>query len=346
MQQHENMASRAAAIGTRSIWLLTLLLVAAAGSAAARHALQLPPIAQPPSGETHPGKIVWADLVTPDLKQAEQFYGPLLHWSFTAAPGDAHFAVASLAGRPIAGLVERATAGQQRQPAWLPFIAVRDVEAAQHRAVADGARLLAGPRDYPRRGQQAVLADPDGAVFAVLASSSGDPPDELADPGEWIWAALLVDHPQQEAQFYHSLFDYQLYDLSENDARSTASVAAAAERPQRVILASEDYARAGIYPLPQDGRHRRPHWLNFVRVQDTAAAVTQAVALGGRVLVEPRIDRHGGLIAVIADPAGAPLGLMEWPAAGTEGAPGEPQIPQRASDAESPSGAAPAGGTP
>jgi len=34
--------------------------------------------------------------------------------------------------------------------------------------------------------------------------------------------------------------------------------------------------------------------------------------LGGRVLVEPRIDRHGGRIAVVADPSGAPVGLMEW----------------------------------
>jgi predicted enzyme related to lactoylglutathione lyase len=30
------------------------------------------------------------------------------------------------------------------------------------------------------------------------------------------------------------------------------------------------------------------------------------------VLVEPHEDRHGGMITVIADPAGAPLGLMEW----------------------------------
>jgi len=29
-------------------------------------------------------------------------------------------------------------------------------------------------------------------------------------------------------------------------------------------------------------------------------------------LVEPRMDRHGGMVAVMADPAGAPFGLMEW----------------------------------
>jgi predicted enzyme related to lactoylglutathione lyase len=38
----------------------------------------------------------------------------------------------------------------------------------------------------------------------------------------------------------------------------------------------------------------------------------KVAALGGRVLVEPRIDRHGGKVAVVADPLGAAFGLLEW----------------------------------
>ena len=30
------------------------------------------------------------------------------------------------------------------------------------------------------------------------------------------------------------------------------------------------------------------------------------------MLVKPFPDRHGGLTAVVADPAGAPFGLLEW----------------------------------
>jgi predicted enzyme related to lactoylglutathione lyase len=45
---------------------------------------------------------------------------------------------------------------------------------------------------------------------------------------------------------------------------------------------------------------------------DAAGAAAKAVALGGRVVVEPHIDRHGGKVAVVADPTGAPFGLMEW----------------------------------
>jgi len=38
----------------------------------------------------------------------------------------------------------------------------------------------------------------------------------------------------------------------------------------------------------------------------------KVTALGGHVLVEPRMDRHGGKVAIVSDPAGAPFGLLEW----------------------------------
>ncbi len=41
--------------------------------------------------------------------------------------------------------------------------------------------------------------------------------------------------------------------------------------------------------------------------------VAKVVALGGRILVEPRLDRHGGKVAIVADPLGAVFGLLEWP---------------------------------
>ena len=79
-----------------------------------------------------------------------------------------------------------------------------------------------------------------------------------------------------------------------------------------MILSSDDFARASANAFPAGSAHRHAHWLNFIRVDSTADSVAKAVALGGRVLVEPHVDRHGGQVAVVADPAGAPFGLMEW----------------------------------
>ena len=282
--------------------LCALLLYAICVATVMAAPLELPPLVQPANAEHHVGKVIWVDLVTPDLASAKRFYSGLFGWTFRDIHGgETDYAVAFLDGQPVGGLLHRLVPpGEHRQPAWLAFIAVRDVDAAKRTALAHGAKVVVEPRSYPQRGRQAVFADPEGAVFAVLASSSGDPPDFLAAPGEWIWSSLLAQDPDTDAAFYQALFGYDVFDLPSDDGL------------EHVILSTDDYARASVNALPSDSSRRHPHWLNFVRVVDAVGVAAKAVALGGRVLVEPHVDRHGGNVAVVADPAGAPFGLMEW----------------------------------
>ncbi len=262
----------------------------------------LPPLTDPATHERHIGKPIFAELVTPDLPAAEKFYGSLLGWTFQEVPlSGIHYAEARLNGQPVAGLVERPIpAGVHRQSAWIVFISVSDVDSAQATATARGAKVLFAPHDVPGLGREAVFADPQGAVFAVLASASGDPPDVLAATGAWMWASLRTTDPDTDAAFYQALFNYDVFEIpGKSDA-------------QRFILADDAYARASANPLPGDHPNAHPHWLDFVRVTDAQQAATQVTALGGRVLVPPRIDRQGGRVAVVTDPLGAPFGLMEW----------------------------------
>jgi predicted enzyme related to lactoylglutathione lyase len=265
--------------------------------------LQLPAIVEPASQEHHVGKIVFVELVTPDLGAAKQFYAGLFGWTFRDIQGGGtKYAEAFLDGRPVAGLIHKEVpAGEHRQPVWLSFFAVGDVDAAKKVAVQNGAKVLFEPHNVPDRGQEAVFADPQGAVFVVLASNSGDPPDVLATPGEWIWSSLITSDPDADAAFYQKLFNYEVFDLP-----ATPGV-------QHLLLASDDYARASVNTLSVDKPKAHPHWLNYVRVEDAVKMSAKVVKLGGRVLVEPQIDRHGGRVAVVVDPLGAPFGLLEWP---------------------------------
>jgi len=264
---------------------------------------RLPPLLDPASQERHTGKTVFVELVTPDIAAAKQFYAGMFGWTFRDLQFDGiKYAQASLNGHPVSGLIQRdVPAGEHRQPAWLTFLSVRDVAAAKTTALQHGAKVLLEPRDFPDRGWEAVLADPQGAVFALLASSSGDPPDVMAAPGDWIWSSLVTSDPDTGAAFYQALFDYEVFELpTENGA-------------EHLLLASDTYARASVNSPPANATNFHPHWLNFVRVDDTEKMTAKAVALGGRVLVNPRVDRHGGKVAVVADPLGAPFGLLEWP---------------------------------
>ena len=283
--------------------LLAVLLGLACAVPVMAAPIQLPAIVEPASQEHHVGKLIFVELVTPDLAVAKQFYAGLFGWTFRdIQAGGTEYAEAFLDGRPVAGLIHKnVPANEHRQPAWLSFFAVSDVDAAKKVALQNAAKVLFEPHSIPDRGREAVFADPQGAVFAVLASSSGDPSDVLAEPGEWIWSSLITSNPDTDAAFYQKLFDYEVFEFP------------ASEGVQHLLLATDNYARASANTLPANRPNAHPHWLNYVRVEDTVKMTAKVVALGGRVLVEPRIDRHGGKVAVVADPFGAPFGLLEWP---------------------------------
>jgi uncharacterized protein len=282
--------------------LLAVAFLGTAGCATVQAPLQFPAIAAPPSQEHHVGKVIFLELVTPDLAAAKQFYAGLFGWTFRdIQAGTREYAEASLDGRPVAGLLHREMPeGQRRQPAWLTYISAPDVDAAAKTALERGAKVLFEPHTIPDRGREAVLADPQGAVFAVLASSSGDPADVLAAPGEWIWSSLITSDPKTDADFYQALFGYEVFELPADPGA------------RHLMLASENYARASANTLPAAKPDVHPHWLNYVRVEDAVKTAAKVVALGGRVLVEPRVDRHGGMVAIVADTSGAPFGLLEW----------------------------------
>ncbi len=286
---------------SRGLSVVFFGLIAAGPAGAATS--DVPPISTAASPEHHVGKVVFVELVTPDIVQSEHFYGELFGWKFhDFKAGITDYAEASLDGHLVAGLVHKEIpAGQHLQPSWLSFFATKDVDGAETTAVKDGAKVLREPHDVPDRGRQAVFSDPQGAVFAVLASSSGDTPDVLAEPGEWIWSSLITSDPGTDAAFYQTLFDYEVFETPSPDGA------------EHLTLATENYARASANPLPANKSGMHPHWLNYIRVDDAAATSQKLVALGGRVLVAPHLDRHGGNIAIVADPFGAPFGLMEWP---------------------------------
>lgn len=282
--------------------LLAAVVCTAAGAIAAP--MQLPPINDPPTSEHHTGKVVMLQLVTPDIEASKRFYGGLFNWTFRdIAGGKTPYVQALLDGSPVAGLKQKdLQKNANRTPAWLGFFSVPDADAAAKTAAQHGGKVLFEPHLLPDRGRQAVLADPQGAVFGVLASSSGDTPDELAAPGEWIWSSLITSDVDASGGFYQSLFNYEVFEMDDDNDGNT----------DHILFSSENYARASANPLPANKPDVRPHWIHFVRVEDAQAASKKAVELGGRVVVEPRPDRHGGRIAVITDPQGVHVGLMEW----------------------------------
>jgi predicted enzyme related to lactoylglutathione lyase len=253
--------------------------------------------------ELRPGKFVWIDLFTPDPLAARKFYGALFGWSFVDLGDPARpYTLAYLGDEPVAGIATRSAArASERRSRWVAYMSVPDVAQAADRAAKQGGKVLVSSREVPDRGTMAVLADPDNVPVGLIHSSSGDPPDELAPVGDWIWALYQSLNPTAAAAFYQQLGNYE--------------VVADERFPDREVylLATAGYARAVVSDIPLERADQiRPDWLYFIRVEDIDATLATATKLGAQVLVAPRPDLLGGRMAAIRDPAGAPLGLMEW----------------------------------
>ena len=160
-------------------------------------------------------------------------------------------------------------------------------------------RTLLATRTLPDRGTFAILADPELALFGVMKSSSGDPPDYQADIGDWLWVEMFSAAPGVAAKFYGDLFGYR---VSEPEV---------AEEVVEYVLSAQGYARAGIGKLPENS-DSHPTWLGFVRVADVAQTVATAVSLGGTALYAPNPDTLDGNLAIIADPFGAIFAVVRW----------------------------------
>jgi uncharacterized protein len=259
---------------------------------------KLPPLNTVSGSPRLPGKFVWADLVTDDVPAAQKFYAGLFGWNFRYV-GD--YVIACNDDRPLGGIFHRPRpADQSAQPRWFGYISVPSVNRAKKTVTRLGGKMLVQPQELPKRGLQAVFADPEGALFGVVNSSSGDSPDFLADPGDWIWIQLLSRDGRKAAEFYSAVGGYKIVENGETN------------RVSDFVLTSEGYARATVRTIPAANTQVQPTWLPFVRVKSVAESVARAKQLGGTVLFEPRPELLDGKVAVIADPTGAAIGVMEW----------------------------------
>jgi predicted enzyme related to lactoylglutathione lyase len=258
----------------------------------------LPPLTNLSGSPRLPGKFVWADLVTDDVLAAQKFYTGLFGWKFYDYGG---YLIGRNDDRPMCGMFQRPRpADSSAKPRWLGFISVANVERAREAVIKAGGRVLAKPQKMPKRGEQAVFADAEGALFGVVKSSAGDPEDFLAEPGDWIWIQLLSRDGHKAAEFYREVAGYTIMENHETNRLSD------------YVLTSEGYARATVRTLQTDDAKVRPTWLPFVRVKDVGESVALTKQLGGKVWIEPKSEFLNGKVAVIADPTGAAIGLLEW----------------------------------
>jgi len=285
---------------------VTLFGATTAAAACGGRGYTVPPVTATPTAERHLGKWVWFDLLTHDGDATERFYSELFGWEFAEpASDDSPFRSISLGGTPIAGMFV-VPEGDDRvsRARWVPYVSVADVDDAVRFVERHGGEVLAEAQDLADRGRLAVVEDPQGAVFGMLHSASGDPADLDAVPGGFLWTELWTHDVQDAVNFYHGLAGYS-HVVVQFPSAGDYDVLQAEERP-----------RAGVLELPFEGVD--PNWLPYVRVDDPQAIAQRAEELGGAVFLGPHEELRRGTVAIIIDPSGAALTIQQWPIPGEE----------------------------
>jgi hypothetical protein len=118
------------------------------------------------------GTLCWADLSTPDAKRAADFYSGLFGWNLSAAEKDPSGYLHIKNGEHfIGGIPPSAHRQPGVPPHWLIYIQVDDVDAIASKAKEMGARLHLPPMTMEGVGRMSVIADPQGAAFAIFKSA-------------------------------------------------------------------------------------------------------------------------------------------------------------------------------
>lgn len=106
--------------------------------------------------------LCWNELHANDPEVAKAFYSAL-GWGLKESPEYTEF---TASGKAIGGMIRSHT--PQYPSYWMPYFAVADCDATVAKAKAGGANAYVEPTDIPTVGRFAVLADPQGAIFAVI----------------------------------------------------------------------------------------------------------------------------------------------------------------------------------
>jgi len=125
--------------------------------------------------KTH-GAFSWLELMTNDPVAAGEFYKEIFGWSVQAMPmpsGEGEYHIASIGDKQFGGMMAKPP-GYEGPPMWGGYFTVEDVDAIVEKVTSLGGKVHKPAETIPGVGRFAVLADPQGAVFQVMAYSMAE----------------------------------------------------------------------------------------------------------------------------------------------------------------------------
>lgn len=156
---------------------------------------------------THaPGTFCFAELASPEVASARQFYGDLFGWTtdeVTSSSGP--YSLFQIEGQVVGGL-RGITRGRQR---WIPYLAVEHLDRTVAHAERLGAHLGDEPFDVSGVARMATLVDPAGRLVGLWEANGRSGVDRQELPGAMWWVEMLAHDITGATHFYSTLFGWK-----------------------------------------------------------------------------------------------------------------------------------------
>jgi uncharacterized protein len=254
-----------------------------------------------PTRETAPlGAPCWIDLGTSDVDGAQSFYGELFGWTAESqGPDYGGYVIFSKDGLQVAGCM--ATQQPGLPDSWSVYLASADAAATVDSAVAHGSAVYVPAMDVMALGRMAFVADAGQAAIGIWQPGDHKGFGVIGEPGSPVWFELHTRDYDASVQFYRDVFAWK------------TDVVADESEFRYTIMGEGDEQLAGIMDASANLAEGVPaHWLVYFGVEDTDAAMSKAVLLGGSIVLEAADSPHGR-VGQLADPTGAMFRVIANP---------------------------------
>lgn len=246
-----------------------------------------------------PGAPCWVELWTSDIERSRHFYTELFGWQAgDRSPDHGGSLMFTRANIPIAG-AEGDRGELRANNTWVPYFATEDIERTLNLATAHGATVRLPATAIDDLGNQAVIADPAGAVTGIWQAGSFPGFTVIHEHGTPSFIAIDVHDAHREIAFYRDVFGWDPLEEDAEGHHYAGYMDADSNRPIAGIGDEVESLAPG----------ETPHWSVFWQSDDVDTSVLKVSALGGVVVTEAA-DRGLGRVAQVADPSGARFWLF------------------------------------
>lgn len=246
------------------------------------------------------GQILWYELLTTNMKAAEDFYTKTVGWTvapFEGAP-EPYDMFMRAPDAPVGGVMT-IPQGMNFPPHWEMYVGVSKLEDAVQQIERLGGSALGPVIDVPTVGRMRTMTDPQKAVFAIYESATAQPPESERQIGQVSWHELATTDAEAAMKFYGDMFGWTA--LPPFDMGPMG----------KYYMFKRTFDLGGMMNKPKEMEHAPPHWGLYFRVPDINAGAERVKSNGGQVLNGPMEVPGGDWIVNCMDPQGASFALHQ-----------------------------------